>query len=144
MIRDNFVFSYSSIIHGNHLLAASFIGSLCTRCDIFLPQERYKGAKRSSPTLTLGLSYLFENIFKMGGWPCIWKLLTLCSCSPRLLSWAINFLLPSVLSTRHALCYISPMQQDQLTFKQLAEAALELGATPNAIRVWRQRGIPHR
>jgi len=36
------------------------------------------------------------------------------------------------------------MQQDQLTFKQLAEAALELGATPNAIRVWRQRGIPHR
>jgi hypothetical protein len=36
------------------------------------------------------------------------------------------------------------MQQVQLTFKQLAEAALELGATPNAIRVWRQRGIPHR
>jgi hypothetical protein len=36
------------------------------------------------------------------------------------------------------------MQQVQLTFNQLAEAALELGATPNAIRVWRQRGIPHR
>jgi hypothetical protein len=36
------------------------------------------------------------------------------------------------------------MQQVQLTFKQLAEAALKLGATPNAIRVWRQRGIPHR
>jgi hypothetical protein len=36
------------------------------------------------------------------------------------------------------------MQQVQLTFKQLAEAALELGATPNAIRVWRQRGIPYR
>jgi hypothetical protein len=35
------------------------------------------------------------------------------------------------------------MQQVQLTFKQLAEAALELGATPNAIRV-RQRGVPHR
>jgi hypothetical protein len=36
------------------------------------------------------------------------------------------------------------MQQVQLTFKQLAEAAIELGATPNAIRVWRQRGIPYR
>jgi len=36
------------------------------------------------------------------------------------------------------------MQQVQLTFKQLAEAALKLGATPNAIRVWRQCGIPHR
>ena len=55
----------------------------------------------------------------------------------------IKFLL-FVLSTRHALCYIPPMQQVQLTFKQLAEAALKLGATPNAIRVWRQRGIPHR
>ena len=36
------------------------------------------------------------------------------------------------------------MQHVQLTFKQLAEAAVKLGATPNAIRVWRQRGIPHR
>jgi hypothetical protein len=36
------------------------------------------------------------------------------------------------------------MRQVELTFKQLAEAALELGATPNAIRVWRQRGVPHR
>ena len=35
------------------------------------------------------------------------------------------------------------MQQVQLTFKQLAEAAVKLGATPNAIRVWRQRSIPH-
>src|ERR1700730_3799668 len=61
-----------------------------------------------------------------------------------LLSLAVNCLLLFVLSTRHALCYIPPMQQVQLTFKQLAEAALKLGATPNAIRVWRQRGIPHR
>src|ERR1700732_649023 len=58
--------------------------------------------------------------------------------------WPINRLLLFVLPTRHALCYIPPMQQVQLTFKQLAEAAIELGTTPNAIRVWRQRGIPYR
>jgi hypothetical protein len=36
------------------------------------------------------------------------------------------------------------MEQVQITFKELAEVALSWGVKPNAIRVWRQRGIPLR